>query len=341
MNKKFLLPFLLSGLLIAGCSTSNNEGDPANNDPGNNTTNNNNNGSNGNNNQVIIRGHGAPNNNEGALYSLYVDEDTGKIYEKNKQYVPTQANSLVKFANEDDSKWIYTNSIAGDNFGKDSALATAIRTTLLSTNITLKASLTINTTLGGHPFNTEAITYLQYNFGNVLQKAEDDNHHGFEDSPVVGCSIYDVDNDSYRLFVNGSSGLEEHTEYITSSDPMERSLASGFVNKCLNNNIENTCNFALVDTILSELDNFTVNNQVYSLNKTISSTSQLYDQMYGENNYYMEFRDIRFKVNNDGTALDNFYFVFEYGNLEKTETMLETLFLEVSNLRTTSFDLPV
>ena len=281
----------------------------------------------------IIHGHGAPNNNQGSLYSLYVDDDTGKIYEKNKPYSAPVA-AAVKFAENDEAKWIYTNCLAGDNFNKNSPVANAIRATLLSTNITLKCTLSIDTNSSPH---IDAITYLAYNFGNILQKQAADSSVSFADADIVGYSKYNINADSYQLFLKSGDNMVDYTSYITSSDPMEQYIASNYVNRCLNNQLEKTCNFALCDLILSELDNFTVTNKVYLLNKTINTTAPLYDAQFGVGNYYLEFKDIEFKLSDDGNSLDYFRFTFRYGANDLSLTLEEDFLAEISDLRTTSF----
>ena len=180
----------------------------------------------------IIHGRGTPSNDIGSLYSLYVDDNDGKIYEKNKEYVNATTN--LRRSNSDNSQWIYTNCLAGDNFDKNSATADAIRATLLSTNVTLRCDLGIETTFNGNNSNMDVVTYLQYNFGNVLQKQVVDKDN-IDDASLVGYSLYDINNDSYRLFLNSGGTIVDHTEYITSDNPGERLIASTFINRCLNN----------------------------------------------------------------------------------------------------------
>ena len=296
----------------------------------------------------VTHGHGAPNDNEGELYSLYVDDDTNKIYEKNASYKPSSSVQLVsKHLNTQldtqldsgNAKWIYTNCLAGENFGKESSIGNAIRSTLLSTNITLKCTLGLSTS--SQPTKFDVVTYVAYNYGNVLQKQATSSTVSFDDATLVGYSTYNIDTDSYRLFIQSGQNLVEHTEYIDSTDPMERSIASNFVNRCLNNNMENVCNFALCDTILKELDNFTVTNRVYHLNKTINVTSSaLYDALYGAGNYYLEFKNIEFKLNENLNALEYFKFTFGYGKNDRSEWLEEEFLAEISNLRTTYFEIP-
>ena len=131
----------------------------------------------------IIHGRGTPSNDIGSLYSLYVDDNDGKIYEKNKEYVNATTN--LRRSNSDNSQWIYTNCLAGDNFDKNSATADAIRATLLSTNVTLRCDLGIETTFNGNISNMDVVTYLQYNFGNVLQKQVVDKDN-IDDALLVG-----------------------------------------------------------------------------------------------------------------------------------------------------------
>ena len=132
----------------------------------------------------------------------------------------------------------------------------------------------------------------------------------------------------------------DRTEYITSENVNERMIASNFINRCLNYQLETTCNFALCDTILSELDNFVATDKVYSLNKTITITSSpYYDEMYGAGTYYVEFKDFEFKLSNDGESLERFKFTFGYGKNDRSEYMEEEFLAEISNLRTTSFSI--
>ena len=286
----------------------------------------------------IIHGHGAPQKSQGSLYSLYVDDDNGKIYEKNKVYTPSSPSG--RYMEDDGGEWLYTNCNAGSNFNKNSPVADAIRATLLSTNITLRCDLNIETTSGGQTSAMEVVTYLQYNFGNVLQKhvtGKDD----IDDAMLIGYSTYDINSDSYRLFINSGGTITEHTEYITSDNPQERLIASNFINRCLNNQLENTFNFALADYILSEIDNFKSSDNRYALDKVINITSNpYYDQIYGPGNYYIEFKDINFELSEDNKSLKYIEFGFEYGKKDKSEVMKEILHADISHLRTTSFDIP-
>lgn len=315
---------------VASCDTKKNNNTPPQDDTGDTQSDSN-----------IIHGHGAPNDNEGELYSLYVDDDTNKIYEKNAAYVPQISLTSLKRKqldlNSDDAKWIYTNCVAGENFDTESSVGNAIRATLLSTNITLKCTLGIETSSQS---KFDVITYLAYNYGNVLQKQAASSNVSFADAELVGYSTYNIDSDSYRLFLKSGENIEEHTDYIDSTNPMEKSIASGFVNRCLNNHMEKTCDFALCDSILSELDNFTITDRVYHLNKTINGTSSpLYDELYGAGNYYIEFKDIEFKLTEDLNSLEYFKFTFGYGKNDRSEWLEEEFLAEISNLRTTYFDI--
>lgn len=292
----------------------------------------------------IIHGHGAPNDNEGELYSLYVDDDTNKIYEKNASYVPQSTPAHLKrrqLDNDDEAKWIYTNCVAGENFDKESSVGNALRSTFLSTNITLKCVMEIAAT-GQQKQNV--ITYVAYNYGNVLMKTEDNpaNPVGFDGARLVGYSIYNVDNDQYQIFGNNNGEITDYTSYITSDDPGKRNIAANFTKRCLNNQLEETTNFSLFDTTLKELDNFDKTGRVYKLSQTFSVSSALYDAMltpmYGEGNYYVEFKDLEFKLNEEGTALDYFKFNFGYGNKDRTNTIEQSFYAEISDLRTTYFE---
>ena len=96
-----------------------------------------------------------------------------------------------------------------------------------------------------------------------------------------------------------------------------------------------------MDNILSEIDNFTSVDKSYSLNKTIDvGSNPYYDQMYGPGNYYIEFKDISFVLSEDSLSLTNLHFVFEYGTKDKSQVMNEDFSADISNLRTTSFDIP-
>ena len=321
---------------VASCDTKKNNNTPPQDDTGDTQSDSN-----------IIHGHGAPNDNEGELYSLYVDDDTNKIYEKNAAYVPQISLTSLKRKqldlNSDDAKWIYTNCVAGENFDKESSVGNALRSTFLSTNITLKCVMEIAAT-GQQKQNV--ITYVAYNYGNVLMKTEDNpaNPSGFDGARLVGYSIYNVDNDQYQIFGNNNGEINDYTSYITSDDPGKRNIAANFTKRCLNNQLEETTNFSLFDTTLKELDNFTVANRIYSLSQTFSVSSALYDAMltpmYGEGNYYVEFKDIEFKLNEEGTALEYFKFNFGYGNKDRTNTVEQSLYAEISDLRTTYFEFP-
>lgn len=299
----------------------------------------------------VIHGHGEPNNDEGELYSLYVDDDTNKIYEKNATYEP-QSNlvRLTSYSNKleneqennDNAKWIYTKCVAGDNFDKASSMGNAFRSTFLSTNITLRCVMTIDATGQQH---RDVITYLSYNYGNVLMKTEDNPAKpvGFDSARLVGYSIYDVDNDQYQIFGNNNGVITDYTSYINSDDPAKRNIASNFTKRCLSNQLEETTNFSIFDTILKELDNFVLTDGVYKLNRTFSVSSALYDQMltpmYGAGNYYVEYKNLEFKLNAEGTDLDYFKFNFGYGNNDRTNTVEQSFYAEISNLRTTFFDI--
>ena len=340
ITKALLTLFLLSGMSLAACdflekpkeetpageTEGGGESEGGGGDGGGSTGGNDN----------IIHGHGAPTNDKGSLYSLYVDDDNGKIYEKSKAYVKTNKS---RAAGDDDAKWIYTNCEAGSHFDKNSAQADAVRTTLLSTNVTMKYSLGVQTHEGSSEGTMDVVTYIKYNFGSVLQKQALTPTATFDESMLVGYSLYDIDNDSYQLFLQSGPEITDCTSWIDSDNPMEKQVAIGFTTRCLSNNMENACHFSLVDTFLEEIDNFVLTDGTYKLDKQFNITNvPFYDAIYGENNYYILFKDLQFTLSEDGKSLDNFRFYFEYGNTEKTSYMCEDFFAEVSELRTTSLD---
>ena len=336
MNKKVLLPLLISGFLMSACSSggdssssqapssepqvssevSSESSSEAPADP-------------------VIHGQGAPSNTQGEQYSLYVDSDTGKIYEKNKQYVaPT--SSLKRAV--DESKWIYTNCKAGPNFSKVSPVADAIRNTLLCTNVTLKANDHIEVHMGSMDMENTSVAYIAYNVGNVIFKTEDDTHKGFDNAIIRAYSLYDIDQDQYSFFMNEGGVLVDRSAYIDDGDPAHEALINTFTTRCFNNHIEDACGFALCDKILEELDNFVVNDRVYTLNKTITGTSEKYAKQYGEGQ--MTFSNIEFKLNEDSSALEYFSLSFRYRSTDNSVDLVEDMVIEINNLRTTSFAVP-
>lgn len=286
----------------------------------------------------IIHGRGVPNNNDGQLYSLYVDDDTNKIYEKNIYYVPQSntSNSIKRSNDSDNGKWIYTKSLADENFDKESSVSSAIRNTFLSTNITLKITAGIDANGEHH----DGVTYYAYNFGSVLLKCEDAKHPGFDDAILAGYSTYDIESDKYQLFLNNGGVITDCTSYFTSDVATERSIASIYVTRCLNGQSEDS-SFSMVNTILKELDNFETTDRIYKFNQTINiDSSSYYDEMPGEDNYYIELKNLEFKLNEDGNALDYFKYDFGYFDKGNSLTIEQTLLVEVSNFRTTYFEIP-
>ena len=325
MKKKYILPILLSGLLLASCGT-NADDSPSSSSPS----------------EVepapvekIITGRGKPSNTDGAQYSLYVDSETNMIYEKNKAYA-APSSSLKRAA--DESKWIYTNCKAGANFTKESPVADALRNALLSTNVTLKANDHTVFNQGSFHMDNTSVAYIAYNVGNVLFKSEEPGYEGFDNAIIRAYSLYDIDNDSYKFYMNEGSSFVDRTSYINDGDPSHEGLVSRFITRCFNNYLELSCNFPLCDKILEELDNFTVYDKVYTLPKDIVGTSDIYTNMYGEGEF--KFSNLSFKLSSDGSSLDYFEFRFSFETNDKSVSVVEDLHIEVTNLRTTSFAIP-
>ena len=294
----------------------------------------------------IIHGHGAPNNSQGSLYSLYVDDDTGKIYEKNKPYNGSSSLEARQYrAIDDDAKWIYTNCIAGENFDKESPVADALRSTLLATNITLKATdhVVLNRE-GSEPMEISSIAYLAFNTGSVMFKTDAPNHEGYDNAIIRGYSLYNIDENSYKIFFNDNGGHEEvnnfvdHTDYLTDGNPSHYGLALRFTKRCFTEYIEASCSFPLFDTILKELDNFTVNDKVYALDKAIVGRSDMYDSMYGEG--VITFSNIEFKLSSESNSIDYLSFRFAFQTNDNSISIVEDIRMEASNLRKTSFAIP-
>ena len=291
----------------------------------------------------IIHGHGAPNNSQGSLYSLYVDDDTGKIYEKNKPYNATPSLEARQYrAIDDDAKWIDTNCIAGENFDKESPVADALRRTILATNITLKATDHTVIDMGSMHIDNSTIAYLAFNTGSVMFKTDAPNHEGYDNAVIRGYSLYNIDENSYQIFLNDGNeevyNFVDHTDYLTDGDPSHYGLALRFTKRCFNEYIDGSCNFPLFDTILKELDNFTVNDKVYTLDKAIVGRSDIYDSTYGEG--VLTFSNIEFKLSSKSNSIDYLSFRFTFQTNDNSVSIVEDLRLEASNLRKTSFAIP-
>lgn len=329
MKKLLKSTFLLIPLLLSACSTPNENNSeqsstaPSSSEPITINT-------------GVLRGHGAPSQDIGEANSLYVDEDTGLIYEKGVK-VNASSSSAKRAVGANEAEWISTKTIAGEHFEEGSALGNIVRSSLLSTNVTLKFTLDITTTSQSSQSSMHVITYIAYNFGNVLQKQVTGQDDSFDASDTIGYSHYDKNNDRYTLYLKNGNEFVNRTSYIYSSNPGEYLIASNFVNRCISNHIEKSIGVPLADTFIHELDNFTLSNEVYYLDKVINTTSPAFDQMYGENNYFMTLSEFNFKVNSTGDALDYFQLKYEYGDKERTSVLSEVLKAELINFRSTTF----
>lgn len=293
----------------------------------------------------IITGHGEPSNDLGTLYSLYVDEDTHKIYEKNKAYVPTSPLAMKKFANDDGAKWVDTNCKAGENFNKESPVADVLRTALLSTNVTIKANDHTVVNMGSSNYAMDSVAYIAFNVGNVIFKTDAEGYEGFDNAIIRAYSTYNADTKQFSLFMNevngnyqGVNNFVDRTSYLTDEDPSHKAFAERFTKRCFNDYVESACKFALFDEILKELDNFTVTNKVYALDKVISVVSEDYIAMYGEGQ--LKFSNLEFKLSEDSLSLDYLSFSLVYQTTDETNVISEDMRIEASNLRTTSFNIP-
>lgn len=323
MKKILKYTFLLIPLLLSACSTPNED----NSEPSSTASSSSesitiNTG--------VLRGHGAPSQDIGEANSLYVDEDTGLIYEKGVKV--SARTSSAKRAVTSDAKWINTKCRAGDNFEDGNAIGKAVRSSFYATNVTYKLTMDIEMT--AQPAQ-HVISYLAYNCGNVLMKnVTNPADDSFENALSIGYSIYDNDNDTYTALYlrEGGSELSDCTELIAQNDPRSYS----FLDRCIGNYFDNKITPDLYKAFIEDINSFTLANGVYSLGKTIDTTSPLTTQL-GSNDTFVKLSDFSFKLNTAGDALEYFQFGISFGLNDQSLVFNEVIKAEVQNLRTTTF----
>ena len=320
--------FLLAPLLLSGCSTS--PSDPSSNPPSSNPPS----GDPGNVvpplDTGVLHGHGAPSQSLGVANSLYVDDDTGLIYEKGVKV--SASTSSAKRAATSDAKWISTKCRAGDNFEEGDAIGKAVRSSFYATNVTYKLTMDIEMT--AQPAQ-HVVSYLAYNCGNVLMKnVTSPTDDSFENAQSVGYSIYDNDNDTYTALYlrEGGPELSDYTELIAQNDPRSYS----FLYRCIGNYFDNQITPDLYKAFIQDINSFTLADGVYSLEKTIDTTSPM-TVMLSSNDTFVKLSDFSFKLNTAGDALEYFQFGIRFGLNDQSLVFNEVIKAEVQNLRTTTF----